>query len=73
MGARAITVRKEEFLGSPFARHNRAPRISVKAIDKSNGKQVAKATCVVDRSGVMTMNGKPVTVLTQTQEVLSSR
>lgn len=71
--ARPITVKKEEFIGSAFARHNRTGRISMKAVDNSSGEQVAKATCVFDRSGVMSMNGKPVMVLAQKPEVLSSR
>jgi hypothetical protein len=56
---RPFSVRKEESVDSPIDQHSRAYRISLKAVGKHSGKQVAKATCVVDRSGVvLSMNGK---------------
>jgi hypothetical protein len=50
-----------------------AYRISLTATGKQSGKKLAKATCVVDRSGVtLTTDGKSAPVLTKSV-VLSSR
>lgn len=74
---RPFSVRKEEPADSPIDQYNsRAYRISLKAVGKDSGKQVAKATCVVDRSGVvLSMNGKSLATptLASTPTVLSSR
>lgn len=73
---RPFTVRTKDVVSGPFARQSHTYRISLKAVGKDSGRQVAKATCIVDRSGaVLSMNGKPVAapVLAQTREVLGSR
>jgi hypothetical protein len=72
---RPYTVQKSESAASPLDQHARAYRIALTATGKTSGKKVAKATCVVDRSGVvLSLNGKPYssTALAQTT-VLSAR
>lgn len=72
---RPYTVQKNESAASPLDQHARAYRIALTATGKTSGKKVAKATCVVDRSGVvLSLNGKPYssTALAQTT-VLSAR
>jgi len=57
---RPYTVHKNESAASPLDQHARAYRIALTATGKTSGKKVAKATCVVDRSGVvLSLNGKP--------------
>ena len=47
--------------------------VTLKATGKSSGKQLAKATCVVDRNGItLTMNGKS-SVIANESAVLSAR
>jgi hypothetical protein len=72
---RPYTVQKTESAASPLDLQARAYRIALTATGKTSGKKVAKATCVVDRSGVvLSLNGKPYssTALAQTT-VLSAR
>jgi hypothetical protein len=60
---------------SPVDQYTRAYRISLSAKGKTSGKEVAKATCVVDRSGVvLALNGKPYAAPVAGQEaILSAR
>lgn len=72
---RPYTVQKTDSAASPLDLQARAYRIALTATGKTSGKKVAKATCVVDRSGVvLSLNGKPYssTALAQTT-VLSAR
>ncbi|HMN46159.1 MAG TPA: hypothetical protein PKE27_16390 [Povalibacter sp.] len=70
---RPFTVQTEESVATPLDHAARAFRISLKATGKHSGKQVAKATCVVDRNGVvLALNGKPYTDVGQ-EQILSAR
>ncbi len=70
---RPFTVRTEEASATPLDQHVRAYRVALKATGKHTGKQVAKATCVVDRSGVvLALNGKPYAGVGQ-EQILSAR
>jgi len=58
---RPVTVRREETVVSPLATFARTYKIQLKAVGRESGKQLANATCVTDRSGVvLSLNGKPV-------------
>lgn len=57
---RPYTVKTQQAVQTPLDQHVRSYRVSLKATGKTSGKQLAKATCVVDRSGVvLSLNGKP--------------
>lgn len=57
---RPYTVKTEDAAPSQITQSARAYRISLKAVGKETGTKVAKAECVVDRSGVvLSLNGKP--------------
>jgi hypothetical protein len=72
---RPYTVKTQESVVSPVDQYTRAYRIALSAKGKTSGKQVAKATCVVDRSGVvLALNGKPYAAPVAGEEaVLSAR
>jgi len=71
---RPFTVKTEESVNSALDQHARAYRIALKATGKNSGKQVAKATCVVDRSGVvLSLNGKPYGTTDLGEAILSAR
>ena len=56
---RPVTVRREETVVSPLATFGRTYKIQLKAVGRESGKQLANATCVTDRSGVvLSLNGK---------------
>lgn len=70
---RAFTVRTQEAVETPVSRMSGTYRISLSATGKHTGKQVAKATCVVDRKGVvLALNGKPFADVGPAQ-ILSAR
>ena len=57
---RPYTVQKQESTTTPLDLQARAYRISLTATGKTSGRKVAKATCIVDRDGVvLSLNGKP--------------
>ena len=57
-----VTVRKQEAAASPISIHSRAYKIVVSAKGVESGKNLARGTCIVDRSGqVVLLNGKPLT------------
>ena len=57
---RPYTVQTQDSVTTPLDLQARAYRISLTATGKHSGKKVAKATCVVDRDGVvLSLNGKP--------------
>ena len=57
---RPYTVRKQDTATTPLDLQARAYRISLTATGKHSGKKFAKATCIVDRDGVvLSLNGKP--------------
>ncbi|MDY6948596.1 MAG: hypothetical protein SXG53_23075 [Pseudomonadota bacterium] len=56
-----VTVRTEDFAGSPISMHARAYKIMVSAKGVKSGKRLARGTCIVDRTGqVIALDGKPL-------------
>jgi hypothetical protein len=56
-----IVIRREESEPSPAAGHRRAERITLTARGSTSGRQIARATCIVDRYGqVVALNGRSV-------------
>jgi hypothetical protein len=70
---RPFTVRTQDSVETPVDRYASAYRISLTATGKHSRKQVAKATCLVDRNGVvLALNGKPYAGAGQ-EQILSAR
>ncbi|HEY6643181.1 hypothetical protein [Povalibacter sp.] len=67
---RAYTVRTRDSVATSLDHQARLYRILLTAKGKHSGEQVAKATCVTDRSGVvLSFDGKPV----RNDAILSAR
>jgi hypothetical protein len=56
-----VQIKKEDAVNSPISMHSRAYKIVVSAKGVESGKNIARGTCIVDRSGaVIALNGKPI-------------
>ncbi|MFC4310126.1 hypothetical protein ACFPN2_13630 [Steroidobacter flavus] len=56
-----VRIKKEDAVNSPISIHTRAYKIVVSAKGMESGKNIARGTCIVDRSGaVIALNGKPI-------------
>jgi hypothetical protein len=57
---RPLTVHRIDANSSPLSTSSRGYKIELTAVGKHTGKQIAVATCIADRNGVvLSMNGKP--------------
>ena len=56
-----VRVQKEEIAASPVSIHARSYKIVLSAKGAESGKNLARGTCTIDRSGaVVALNGKPL-------------
>jgi hypothetical protein len=56
-----VVVRTKDSEPSPAAVYRRAARITLTAKGSTSGREIARATCIVDRDGqVITLNGRSV-------------
>ena len=57
-----VKVRKIDTVDGPLNAHDRAYRITLKAVGSTSGKTLARGTCIVDRDGdIVALNGRPTT------------
>jgi hypothetical protein len=56
-----IVIRKEQSEPGPASARRRAERITLTARGTTSGRQIARATCIVDRDGqVLALNGRTI-------------